>query len=80
MDDKNQHLEDLQEFRAIYVSERRNQIRTALDLRKSNGDGGMWGQQLKALQEIIEAVDRAIADEQDAEPSVYEKRGLRTID
>ena len=76
MAEKNQHIEDLQKFREVYVAERRREVRTALELREANGDGGLWGDKIKALQEIIEAIDAAIKDENSLRPRNY---GVRTL-
>ena len=66
------HVERLGEFREILVATRREGIRNVhhtRDAMRASGfqigdsDGSSYGAQLKALQEQIEAVDRAIEDE-----------------
>lgn len=66
-------VEALQEFRAILVAERQNIVRNALSLRKDNAelgneimpwDGANRGVEFQRVQEQIDAVDRAIADEE----------------
>jgi hypothetical protein len=63
-------LEDLRSFRTLLVEERRRVIADALEVAKSAGHGGpgrlkgAHGLELKALQEQIEAVDKAIDDEE----------------
>ncbi|PBC09733.1 hypothetical protein [Mesorhizobium sp. WSM3859] len=66
------HVERLGEFREILVATRREGVRNVhhtRDAMRASGfqigdsDGSSYGAQLKALQEQIEAVDRAIEDE-----------------
>ncbi|MFK0691694.1 hypothetical protein ACFX5Q_26330 [Mesorhizobium sp. IMUNJ 23033] len=66
------HVERLGEFREILVATRREGIRNVhhtRDAMRASGfqigdsDGSSYGAELKALQEEIEAVDRAIEDE-----------------
>ena len=66
------HIERLEEFREILVATRREGIRNVhhtRDAMRASGfqigdsDGSSYGAQLKALQEEIEAVDRAVEDE-----------------
>ncbi|AZO72240.1 MAG: hypothetical protein E5V92_12755 [Mesorhizobium sp.] len=66
------HVERLAEFREILVATRREGVRNVhhtRDAMRASGfqigdsDGSSYGAQLKALQEQIEAVDRAIEDE-----------------
>jgi len=63
-------LEDLRAFRALLVEERRRVIAEALEIAATAGHGGpnrvkgAHGLELKALQEQIEAVDKAIQDEE----------------
>ncbi|TGT42613.1 hypothetical protein [Mesorhizobium sp. M8A.F.Ca.ET.165.01.1.1] len=61
---ENKQLSELMAFRQIYVEERRKLVETALFLRKANGDGGLHGAGLSSIQEILDAIDRAIMDEQ----------------
>ena len=56
-------LEELEAFRQIHLEERRRIVRTALELRETNKEGGLHGEQLARAQGWIEAVDRAIEDE-----------------
>ena len=74
-------VEQLEAFREVLVEERRRLVATALDLRRQNGDSGgeNWGPQVKAIQEQIEAVDRAIADEKKLSPSYYESASVMVI-
>ncbi|MBD0417482.1 hypothetical protein [Oryzicola mucosus] len=60
---KNQHIEDARALRDIYVLERRKKIAAALDRHRANGEGGLFGGEVKTFQEIIEALDRVIRDE-----------------
>lgn len=74
-------LEDLQAFREILVAARRRVVRQVHELREDNREtepsaGARWGADFKAIQDQIEAVDRAIKEEELAEPSVYETRGI----
>ncbi|MBZ9657485.1 hypothetical protein LB523_00380 [Mesorhizobium sp. ESP-6-4] len=66
------HVERLGEFREILVATRREGVRNVhhtRDAMRASGfqigdsEGSSYGAQLKALQEEIEAVDRAIEDE-----------------
>jgi hypothetical protein len=66
------HVERLEEFREILVATRREGVRNVhhtRDAMRASGfqigdsDGAIYGAELKALQEEIEAVDRAIEDE-----------------
>lgn len=66
------HVERLGEFREILVATRREGVRNVHHTRDAmrasgfqigNSDGSSYGAQLQALQEQIEAVDRAIEDE-----------------
>ncbi|MER8980544.1 hypothetical protein [Mesorhizobium sp. M0518] len=66
------HVERLDEFREILVATRREGIRNVhhtRDAMRASGfqigdsDGSSYGAELKALQEQIEAVDRAVEDE-----------------
>ena len=66
------HVERLEEFREILGATRREGVRNVhhtRDAMRASGfqigdsDGSSYGAQLKALQEQIEAVDRAIEDE-----------------
>ncbi|RVD58013.1 hypothetical protein EN828_14260 [Mesorhizobium sp. M2D.F.Ca.ET.185.01.1.1] len=66
------HVERLEEFREILVATRREGVRNVhhtRDAMRASGfqigdsDGSSYGAQLKALQEQIEAIDRAIEDE-----------------
>lgn len=62
----------VKEFRDILVAERRRIVRTVFELRNANHDesptgGANWGQQFKVIQDQIDAVDRAIADEERAQ-------------
>lgn len=65
-------LEALKAFRAILVEGRREIVRTAHDLREANRQGGSygknWGADFQQIQEQIEAIDRAIKDEESLEP------------
>lgn len=63
----------LEQFRAVLVEERRRIVSTALELRAANGEGGAnWGADVQRLQEQIEAVDRAIKDEEKLRPSMWD--------
>lgn len=62
-DDSEQYVKSLQDLRELHVAERRQAAKTSAELRAANGDGGLFGDQVKRQQEIIEAIDRAIADE-----------------
>jgi hypothetical protein len=53
-------VEELEAFREILVEQRRQVVRIAL--RSKSGTEG-FGASLKAAQDEIEAVDRAVADE-----------------
>ena len=66
------HVERLGEFREILVATRREGVRNVhhtRDAMRASGfqigdsDGSSYGAELKALQEEIEALDRAIEDE-----------------
>ena len=66
------HVERLEEFREILVATRREGIRNVLHTRDAmqasgfqiqGSDGSSYGAELKAIQEEIETVDRAIQDE-----------------
>lgn len=66
------HIERLEEFRGILVATRREGVRNvhhARDAMQASGfqisdsEGSKYGAELQALQEQIEAVDRAIEDE-----------------
>ncbi|TIN98641.1 MAG: hypothetical protein E5Y06_01495 [Mesorhizobium sp.] len=66
------HVERLEEFREILIATRREGVRNVhhtRDAMRASGfqigdsDGSSYGAELKALQEEIEAVDRAIEDE-----------------
>jgi RNA polymerase-binding transcription factor DksA len=66
------HIERLEEFREILVATRREGIRNVLQTRDAmqasgfqiqGSDGSSYGAELKALQEEIEAVDRALEEE-----------------
>ncbi|MBZ9841358.1 hypothetical protein [Mesorhizobium sp. CA5] len=66
------HVKRLGEFREILVATRREGVRNVhhtRDAMRASGfqigdsEGSSYGAQLKALQEEIEAVDRAIEDE-----------------
>jgi hypothetical protein len=59
----NAHLDEMVEFRQIYLEQRRQLISKALAVRHTTGGGGLYGEELKALQDCIEAIDRAIMDE-----------------
>jgi hypothetical protein len=66
------HIDRLEEFRAILVAARRDGLRNVHHTRDAmvasgfqiaESEGAKYGAELKALQEEIEAVDRAIEDE-----------------
>jgi hypothetical protein len=58
-------VDALKAFRDILVDERRRIIREALVIQKENGSGGAsFAPNLSTIQEHIEAVDRAITDEE----------------
>lgn len=69
MVEKSQYLSDLTAFRELYREERRGLVANALRERKANGDGGLWGAELRAVQEILDAIDRAITDEKRLAPT-----------
>lgn len=69
------HVENLTELRALLVTARRKMVEEALFYRKQNFESPLDGDRVKSLQEQIEAVDRAIAEELRDEPSVYDRRG-----
>lgn len=81
MADQPTPIEDLKVFRDLLVTERRNIVRTALELREANDRGQPtalakgWGADIRGLQDQIEAVDRAISDEERLEPSFYAPGG-----
>jgi hypothetical protein len=60
-------VDDLKSFRQILIADRR---KAAAEGIKSGADVGQWGQTLLTLQERIDAVDRAIANEQTDERAV----------
>ena len=58
----------LQSFRDILVAERRRIVRTVFELRRANNDttptgGANRAPDVQKIQEQIDAVDRALADE-----------------
>jgi hypothetical protein len=63
-------IDNLKAFRVLLVEERRRVVADALDVAKTANLGaasrlkGGHGLELKALQEQIEAIDKAIADEE----------------
>ena len=63
-------LDDLRSFRHLLVEERRRVIGEALEITKTSAHGspgrlkGAHGLEVKALQDQIEAVDKAIEDEE----------------
>ena len=64
-------IERLREFRTVLVLKRRSLIAQVLDFREKNASrdpaaGSATGKDVRDLQEQIEAVDRAIADEERA--------------
>lgn len=74
------YIDMLKRFRAIHVEERRRVVASALDLREENkGEGGLFGDGVMRLQSQIEAIDRAIKDEEDLRPSYLESNGLRVF-
>jgi hypothetical protein len=68
MSDTRSPLEALNAFRKMLVEERRQIVSTALELREANGEGGLHGAEFQRIQEQIEALDRAIADETALQP------------
>ncbi|WP_146056357.1 hypothetical protein [Methylobacterium sp. V23] len=77
MTDRANPVKDLEDFRKVLVNERRVRVATALDLRDANGgEGGLWGSDVKSLQEQIGAIDRAIEDETKLIPPRYMSSGL----
>lgn len=57
-------VEQLQALRALMVEERRRRVAVALEIHRANGEGAeRWGPDLMAIQEHIEAVERALVDE-----------------
>jgi hypothetical protein len=54
-------VDDLRSFRRILVADRRKACAEGI---KPGADVGQWVQTLQSLQERIDAVDRAIANEQ----------------
>jgi hypothetical protein len=63
---ENTNISNLETLRAAHVRERRRVTQTALDSAAANkaAVGVNWGQDVMRQQELIEAIDRAIADEQ----------------
>jgi hypothetical protein len=59
--DQNKHLQHLSDFRAAVVDERRR-LAKALSAKKSRTEKAR--KDFIAMQETIEAIDRALADEQ----------------
>lgn len=69
-------VEAMRAFREVLVEARRSVVKNALSIHRANGDGGEnWGPALRKVQEEIDAVDRAIADEQLLDPN--ERQRLR---
>lgn len=64
------HVSKLETMRAAHVDERRRLVQTALDLAAENNEpvSTNWGQAVSQQQQLIEAIDRAIADERKLEP------------
>ena len=60
------YVSDLQTLRDAHVSERRRLVMKAIesvDANNSPGGGATLGQDVMEQQQLIEAIDRAIADE-----------------
>jgi len=67
-------LERLQDFRVILVARRRQAVQSVFELREANKEtdsayGYKAGPEFRAIQDQIEAVDRAIEDEARIESS-----------
>jgi hypothetical protein len=62
---ENTNISNLETLRTAHVNERRRVTQTALDIAAANKShvGVNWGQDVMRQQELIEAIDRAIADE-----------------
>ena len=60
-------VDDLKVFRRILVADRR---KAAAEGIRPSADVGQWAQTLQTLQDRIDAVDRAIANEQTDEKTV----------
>jgi hypothetical protein len=88
------HIERLEEFRTVLVAARRDGVRNVHHARDAmvssgfqiaNSEGAKYGAELKAIQEEIEAVDRAIQDERrlavlaDSEHPPAEPNALREM-
>lgn len=63
MAETNEYIEGLKEMRSWYLEQRRKKVSTALELRKANGDGGMWAIEVSQANNAIEALDKAIEHE-----------------
>jgi hypothetical protein len=59
------NISNLETLRMAHVKERRRVTQTALDVATANKSpvGVNWGQDVMRQQELIEGIDRAIADE-----------------
>jgi hypothetical protein len=63
-------LKDLQDFREILIGERTRIVQTMVDQHRPGGSGqssrsvGDWGTTFKTIQDAIDAVDRAIQNQQ----------------
>ncbi len=58
----------LKEFRNILIAARRKTVQSALENNEQNKQtdptaGAQWGADLKAIQDQIDAIDRALTDE-----------------
>lgn len=67
-------LDDLRALRALLVDERRLSARTALEMRHPAVAASNWGHDVKRIQEQIDAIDRAIADEERPTPRRLTRR------
>jgi hypothetical protein len=65
-------LDDLKAFRKMLVEERRKIVRAALEAHDTAPADHVAPTKLKIIQEQIEAVDRAIADEGQRQPSIFD--------
>ena len=64
MDSNSSPLDELKAFRKIQVQERQKLVTAALRAHAESTTDNMAAQKMKITQDQIEAIDRAIADEQ----------------
>ena len=58
-------LETVKTVQVFLVEERRRIAATAVDLERANGSFNLsWGESIREIQELIEALDRAIRHEE----------------